>query len=288
MKKLFITVQDMTGVDTLRPLTGGIPIAEGAAPEGSVFVLRDHQGNTVPLQTSVLARWKDGSARWVLLDFQAKPPANGKLSYVLSWGRDVESKNPDVVVCQSSEERLALESGNIKVSLADGILLSISERIDVIFSLTDEEGQVCNAVVEFAEVETTGKLRSTLSLLGSFQTLEREQPPAPFGKGERVFQFRLRASIYAGHSRIRLEPLILVDADKGVIQRIREMKFTLKLRNHAQSVRLGGDPGWEGSATSKSDYSNTMTNITPYKTPRVRAAKHPDGQNSMTVRVTSL
>ena len=241
MKNLFITVLDMAGLDTLRPLTGGVPIAEGAAPEGSVFVLRDHQGNTVPLQTSVLARWQDGSARWILLDFQANPPANGKLSYVLSWGRDAEPKNSDVVVCRSGEENLALESGNIKVSLADGTLLSISERIDVILSLTDTEGQVCDAVVESSEIETTGKLRSTLLLLGSFQTQARE----------RVFQFRLRASIYAGRSMIRLEPLILVDADKGVIQRIREMKLTLKPRNHTQAIRLGGDPGWEGSATSE-------------------------------------
>ena len=246
MKNLFITVLDMAGLDTLRPLTGGVPIAEGAAPEGSVFILRDHQGNTVPLQTSVLARWKDGSARWMLLDFQARPPANGKLSYVLSWEKDAEPKKPDVVVCRSGEENLALESGNIKVSLADETLLSISDRINVILSLTDVEGQICDAVVESAEVETTGKLRSTLSLLGSFRTPARE----------RVFQFRLRASIYAGHSMIRLEPLILVDADKGVIQRIREMKLTLKPRNHTQAIRLGGDPGWEGfvsqgSATSE-------------------------------------
>jgi len=42
MKNLFITVQDIAGLNTLRPLTGGVPIAEGVAPEGSVFVLHDH------------------------------------------------------------------------------------------------------------------------------------------------------------------------------------------------------------------------------------------------------
>ena len=96
MKELFITVQDTAGIDTLRPLTGGVPIAEGAALEGSVFILRDNQGNTVPLQTSVLARWKDGSARWLLLDFQSRPPANGKLSYVLSWEESTQPKEPGV------------------------------------------------------------------------------------------------------------------------------------------------------------------------------------------------
>jgi hypothetical protein len=243
MKELLITVQDMAGLrGNRRPVTGGVPIAKGAAPVRAnlVFALRDDQGNAVPLQTSVLARWEDGSVRWILLDFQSRPPANGKLSYVLSWGEDARPKEPSVAVHQSTRKPLALESGSITVSLAHGALLSISERFDIILSLTDERGQVCDAVAESNAVEVTGKLRSTLLLAGSFGT------PA----GERVFQFRLRASIYAGLSAIRLEPLILVDAGKGVIQRIRELKLTLRPRNHAQSAQLGGDPGWKGSAAS--------------------------------------
>jgi len=233
MKELSITIQDMAGLDTRRPVTGGVPIVEGAAPRDSVFVLRDEQGNTVPLQTSVLARWKDGSVRWLLLDFQSQPPANGKLNYVLSWGEKTQLKEPDVVVVtQGVEEQTILKSGNVAMSLADSALLNISERLDVILSLTDAKGLVCDAVVESAEVETAGKLRSALSLMGSFRA------PA----GERAFQFRLRASICVGLSVVRLEPLILVDADKGIVQPIRQLKLTLKPRNHVKSARLGGSP----------------------------------------------
>ena len=91
MQKLSVTVRDMAGLGTLRPLTGGVPIAEGAAPEGTVFVLRDDRGDRIPLQTSALARWKDGSVRWVLLDFQSKPPADRRRRYVLSWGEGIPS-----------------------------------------------------------------------------------------------------------------------------------------------------------------------------------------------------
>ena len=83
MKELSITVGNMAGIDRLRPVTGGVPIAERAAPEGCSFTLLEQNGNSVPVQTSVLARWEDGSARWVLLDFQSRPPANGKISYAL-------------------------------------------------------------------------------------------------------------------------------------------------------------------------------------------------------------
>src|SRR5690606_10610891 len=68
-----ISVKDLAGLDIQRALTGGIPIAEGAAPKGSQFVLLDHNDQPVPCQTEVLATWEEGSARWVLLDFQAKP-----------------------------------------------------------------------------------------------------------------------------------------------------------------------------------------------------------------------
>lgn len=239
MKDLHITVQDVAGLDRLRPLTGGVPIAEGAAPEGAAFVLRNSRGNAVPLQTSVLARWKDCSARWVLLDFQSRPPAAGKLGYVLSWGGTAQNKEP-VVGCQSTKEGPALRSGDVTVSPADGALLSLSNRFDVVLSLTDTNGQACDAAVESAEVETAGQLRSTLSLLGSFRTLA----------GARAFQFRLRASVYAGLSIIRLEPLILVDAAKGVLQLIRDLRLTLRPRHSAQSARIGGNPGWEGSPAS--------------------------------------
>lgn len=230
-KSLYVSVQDIAGINKLRPVTGGVPIAEGSAPEGSIFILKDGRGNDVPLQTSVLAKWRDGSARWVLLDFQSQPPADGKLDYALSWKSAAED--------EGKPSTLAFE--DIKPSQAKGALLNISDRFDAVMTLTDEKGQICHAEVESTTVETCGKLRSTLSMKGAFHT--------PSGK--RIFQFRLRVSIYSGLSMIRMEPLILIDADDGIMQRIRELKFTIKPRNDAQSAKIGGDPGWEGAAESE-------------------------------------
>jgi len=234
---LSITVRVMAGLCTLRPVTGGVPIQEGLAPAGSVFVLRDEKGKAVPLQASVLARWPDGSARWVLLDFQSQPPGEKtQRRYTLSCSEDAKPKAPDVAVRHGPKDRPTLASGRVKLALADGALLRVSDRFDVVLSLTDAAGGVCNGVVESAEIETAGQLRSTLSLVGSFRGPD----------GGRVFQFRLRASVYAGLSTVRLEPLILVDAAKGVLHRIRELKLTLRPRNAARSVTFGGEPGWTG------------------------------------------
>ena len=240
MKELSIRVREMAGIEGVRPVTGGVPIAEGDAPHGAAFALRDDQGKAVPLQSCVLAPWKDGSARWVLLDFQSAPPAGGSLGYVLSRDEGAGAEVPDAVVCEDAEKGPVLRSGDVTISLAEGALLNISERLELVLSLTDSEGRLCEAAVESCEVETAGKMRSTLSLVGSFRT------PA----GERVFQFRLRASVYAGLSAVRLEPLILVDADKGIVQRIGELKLALRPRSPVGRARLGGSPGWEGSAGS--------------------------------------
>jgi len=78
-----------------------------------------------------------------------------------------------------------------------------------------------------------------------------------FGRGRgrgpdaRVFSFRLRASVYADLSKVRLEPLIIVDADEGVLQRIAGLYLDVHQRRGAKTARIGGDPGWEGPAEEK-------------------------------------
>ena len=92
-----ISVKETAGLDLKRPVTGGIPLAEGAAPSGSRFVLLDKNSKPVPCQNEVLARWKDGSIRWVLLDFQAKPQLNGTDHFRLVWDpkiREAQPSNP--------------------------------------------------------------------------------------------------------------------------------------------------------------------------------------------------
>ncbi len=237
---LRITVPVPEGPGVLRPVTGGVPIPEGSAAPGAVFGLTDEKGNALPLQTSVLARWQDGSARWVLLDFQSKRLVDANRRYTLTWKEGASVKAPDAPVTQSTTGKLTLNAGPLTVSRTDDALLRIAERFDVNLLLTDGQVKVCAADVESAKVETAGPLRSTMALVGAFRT----------ATGERLFQFRLRASVYAGLSLVRLEPLVLVDADTGVLQRIRELKLVLKPRSEARGITLGGDPGWKGPPTA--------------------------------------
>ena len=98
MRELDISVWDKTGLKSLRPVTGGVPLSQGVAPEGTRFILHDENNKIVPSQASVLARWKDGSARWILLDFQSAPSVKEKAHYKLSWGKEVKNNPPKVPV----------------------------------------------------------------------------------------------------------------------------------------------------------------------------------------------
>jgi len=218
-----------------RPVAGGVPLSKGECPEGAHFTLLDDRGEGVPLQSSVLARWPDKSVRWVLLDAQATGREQG---YTLSWGRDAESPIPAPAACAREDMHPEIDSGFVSVSWPEPGRLSVANRFDVIFSLAADDGSECLAIGEEAAVEARGPLRATLLVRGAFRKSD----------GGRVFQFRLRVSVFAGLSLVKLEPFILVDAEEGVIQRIHEIKLSLRTRGALRSVRIGGDNGWEGPA----------------------------------------
>ena len=239
-QQLNVHVRDVTGLKSLRPASGGIPLPEGTVADGVNFALHDENGNPVPCQSSVLARWKDRSARWVLLDFQAEPPANGTANFKLSWGKNVGNIDPNSTIKISSQEKPSIETGAILLSPVKDALLRISNRIDLKFSLTDGDGRDCNGIVESIEVQTKGKIRSTLLLKGAFHKPD----------GSRVFGFQMRASVFAGLSKVYLEPQILIDSQKGLMQNIQNLTFEVIPLGTVRSASIGGNPGWSGRPAS--------------------------------------
>ncbi len=234
MDPLRITVTESASIDVPRPVSGGVPLAAGAGPAGCRFSLRDGAGRPVPLQSEVLARWKDGSARWVLLDFMAAVDAGETAEYSLEWasGEDPGAK-------RSPEGREAApELLSPFAPAGDRGLLAIDGRLVIDLVLTDGHGNACRAVVEEWVVETAGPVRGTLAVRGAFRD----------PSGARVFQFRLRVSHYAEGRRIRIEPLILLDAERGVLQTVCSLRLVLRSQQPALRGRIGGVPGWEGPA----------------------------------------
>jgi hypothetical protein len=69
--EISLTVNEPAGVACVQaPVTSGVPLAAGVLRDPAAARLRAAGGREIPLQTAPLARWPDGSVKWLLLDFQ--------------------------------------------------------------------------------------------------------------------------------------------------------------------------------------------------------------------------
>ena len=66
-----LLIEERSGIARFdEPVTVGIPLPPHAVMHPDQLVLLDQKGQPSLLQSQVLARWFDGSVKWVLLDFQ--------------------------------------------------------------------------------------------------------------------------------------------------------------------------------------------------------------------------
>ncbi len=66
------------------PVTRGVPMPVGVLRETDGLAVVNPEGDRVPAQFRVLARWADGSVKWVLVDFQTKADSSGTATYNLT------------------------------------------------------------------------------------------------------------------------------------------------------------------------------------------------------------
>src|SRR5438067_2246926 len=71
------------------PITIGVPLSPGGCHDPGSMTLIDPTGQPIDVQTRPLDRWTDGSARWILLDFQSEGPGGTTNRYYLSWPDEI-------------------------------------------------------------------------------------------------------------------------------------------------------------------------------------------------------
>lgn len=130
--KVKLTVEEPSGVARQSwPVTSGVPLAAGALVDPQAVALWTDDGRQVPLQTEVLARWPDGSIRWLLVDFQVDLAPGQCKVFTLEYGPQVrpepvpqpmraEPQAHGVAIC-TGPLRLVLDSAAFR--LLDGVWL---------------------------------------------------------------------------------------------------------------------------------------------------------------------
>ena len=154
-----ITVQNPTGLALeAEPVTTGVPFPEGALRSGDHVRLLDEAGAELPLQVTVTGEYPDGSVRWLLLDFQADLPPEGR-TLTLEFGEGVERapvQNPmsvDLGACRLFEPYFVDDAGvEYRADIAAGAELELGGHLRSVVTarawyVNDAGNEKCQAIV---------------------------------------------------------------------------------------------------------------------------------------------
>ncbi len=116
-----LTLTERAGLDRVaEPVTGGVPLPVGLVEDIDMLTVLDPAGRPIPAQFTVATRWYPGrSIKWVLLDFQASVPANGRAVYRLTnQGRSPAPELP--VVVEDADDAVTITTGKLKLVIRRG------------------------------------------------------------------------------------------------------------------------------------------------------------------------
>src|SRR5438128_7874377 len=137
------------------PVTAGVPWPRGALPDTERLTLWDVHDRPIILQSRVLDRWPDGSARWVLLDWSA---IAGCGPYTLTTEEPLPSYDSARVRVEENGDHLTLDTVVARFEIGPGELFPFravsvggASTIDpdrTYFRVEDEHGGVFTPFAE--------------------------------------------------------------------------------------------------------------------------------------------
>jgi len=100
-----LRVPEWTGADREEVVTSGVPLAKGTLRNVGACRLLDDQGREVPFVGTALARWPDGSIKWLLLDFPVRVAARQTAHFTLECGVRASAKlqGPAVTTAEAKD-----------------------------------------------------------------------------------------------------------------------------------------------------------------------------------------
>jgi hypothetical protein len=165
---------------SVQPVTLGIPLPSGSLREPGALSLVDDKGKQVLLQTQPLARWPDGSVKWLLLDFLLPAQLQGRIGWKLEAGRaETATEAPgEALRIAESHQMLIIHTGVAEFQISRTTLQPFARVLlhgkDILAPtlsqcvLTDAKGRLGTPRVERLSVEACGPVRCTVLLEGIF------------------------------------------------------------------------------------------------------------------------
>jgi len=258
-----LTVEEPSGVQRLTwPVTSGVPLIQGVLDDDKAAALFDPDGRQMPLQTEVLARWPDGSIRWLLLDFQIDLAAQEKQTLVLRYGPDVRraAVEAPVQVIEEADGTMVLQPGPVRLeygakddapyffpqgratlidSAGEGVLarrLTYNCASDGIILRAGQKARFKPEIEEMA-IEQAGPVRACIRFSGSHRGLD----------GSKMFRYVARVHAWRGQPCVRVYYTLVNDHQDAVMASFDRLGVSFHVRTSGDRwCILDGEFGAEG------------------------------------------
>ena len=186
---------------TAEPVTFGVPLPKGLIADPAGWRIRSGSAGWSGVQTRVLDRWVDGSARWVLVDAQVNLGSDGRDGLELDLTGGPSQARAGMTV-DAHQQSVAIDTGSARFELKPGrsfpfsSITSAGNLLDAgscRLEATRKGGVPQDAVIAHLEVETTGRLRVVVRMDGSIHL------------DGRTLDLTARLHFFAGTSTVRLQ-----------------------------------------------------------------------------------
>lgn len=199
------------GARASEPCTVAIPLQQGALKDVQGVTITDGK-RPVPTQARATSRWKDGSVRWMLVDFLADLPGNAGVRYFCELhGQTVAPPQPVKVLEEGS--RITVSTGALEFAVANHGLFEQVQLGSRIYSaehfigpaLTDDGGNRYEMAIDRWSVQEAGPIRAVLEGKGQNR-----------GPGGVLFDCELRITAWSGKPWVELGYRIVSRHDEPI------------------------------------------------------------------------
>jgi hypothetical protein len=181
------------------PIAVGVPLPRGALRDASRAGVVDAAERPIPSQHEVLARWPDGSIRWLLTELNATVDAREHATVYLQTASAIPSGDPQPI--HAGDATIEFVAGQRRFAVSRRGAELFSARCGAAAALTADsvtlrlqgvDGRQREALLESAELECAGPVRVTVNASGGFGSSD-------------PLRFRARLTLYAASSLLKLE-----------------------------------------------------------------------------------
>ncbi len=177
-RSVTLQVTEPAGQERIRELVSyGVPLARGEVHSTTQVTLRTSTGQRVPLQTSTLATWLDGSIKWLQVRFPVSLAAHQTATYVLSLAAlppgasDSQSRqlsNPWRIEESPAGVRISSAQSSYFLPLSADSLLTSHKSQTFVLEWTDSSGRCHRGRSTAVRVVERGPLVVTALIRGDF------------------------------------------------------------------------------------------------------------------------